>query len=49
MTGVLSKSGGSASLAEEEVSLGGQGVHREVESEGLAENYRALIEDESPG
>jgi len=29
--------------------LGGQGVHREVESEGFAEKYRAVIErSESP-
>ncbi len=27
---------------------GGQGVHREVESEGYAENYRAVIEEEAP-
>ncbi len=27
---------------------GGQGVHREVESEGLAEKYRAAIEGASP-
>ena len=44
----ISKSGGNASLAEEDVSLGGQGVHREVESGGHEENYRAAIEDESP-
>jgi hypothetical protein len=49
MRSVISKSGGNASLAEEDVSLGGQGVHREVESEGPEENYRAVIEDESPG
>jgi hypothetical protein len=28
---------------------GGQGVHREVESEGLAEKYRAVIEGATPG
>ena len=27
---------------------GGQGVHREVESEGLAEQYRAVIEGAAP-
>ncbi len=27
---------------------GGQGVHREVESEGLAEKYRAVIEGAAP-
>ena len=27
---------------------GGQGVHREVESEGLAEKYRAVIEGATP-
>ena len=27
---------------------GGQGVHREVESEGLAEKYRAVIKGETP-
>ena len=41
----VSKSGGNASLA---VACGwrggGQGVHREVESEGYAEQYRAVIE-----
>ena len=28
--------------------LGGQGVHREVESEGHAEKYRAVIEGATP-
>ena len=27
---------------------GGQGVHREVESEGLEEKHRAVIEGETP-
>ena len=27
---------------------GGQGVHREVESEGLEEKYRAAIEGDTP-
>ncbi len=27
---------------------GGQGVHREVESEGFAEKYRAVIEGATP-
>jgi hypothetical protein len=27
---------------------GGQGVHREVESEGLEEKYRAVIEGVTP-
>ena len=27
---------------------GGQGVHREVESEGLAEKYRAVVEGATP-
>ena len=27
---------------------GGQGVHREVESEGLAENCRAVVEEAAP-
>ncbi len=27
---------------------GGQGVHREVESEGLEEQYRAVIEGATP-
>jgi hypothetical protein len=43
MRGVISKSGGNASLAGED-STGGQGVHCEVESEGLAEKYRAVVD-----
>ena len=43
--GVISKGGGNASPAGV---TGGQGVHREVESEGLAEKYRAVIEGETP-
>jgi hypothetical protein len=39
----ISKSGGNASLAEEEF-LGGQGVRREVESEGHEEKYRVVVE-----
>jgi len=27
---------------------GGQGVHREVESEGLEEKYRAVVEGATP-
>jgi hypothetical protein len=46
MGGIISKSGGSASLAKQK--LGGQGVYREVESEGLEENYRAVIEGAIP-
>lgn len=30
------------------ISSGGQGVHREVESEGLAEKYRAVVEGATP-
>ena len=45
----VSNSGGNASLA---VACGwrggGQGVHREVESEGYAEQYRAVIEGAIP-
>jgi len=43
MRGVISKSGGNASLAGDKIT-GGQGVHCEVGSEGLAEKYRAVIE-----
>src|SRR5271157_1865614 len=48
MRGAISESGGNSSLARESrVSFpqlsGGQGVHREVESEGHEENYRAVI------
>ena len=48
MRGVISKSGGNASLAEAMVDWGGQGVHREVESEGHEEKYRAVIEGATP-
>ena len=47
MRGAISKSGGNASLAGERFS-GGQGVHREVESEGHEENYRAVIDGAAP-
>jgi len=40
----VSKSGGNASLAEEMVFFGGQGVRRETESEGHEEKYRAVID-----
>ena len=49
MESTVSKSGGNASLA---VACwlrgGGQGVHREVESEGYAEQYRTVIEGAIP-
>ena len=49
MESTVSKSGGNASLA---VACwlrgGGQGVHREVESEGYEEQYRAVIEGAIP-
>ncbi len=45
--GSMSKGGGNASLAEIEDS-GGQGVHREVESEGFAENHRVVIDGSHP-
>ncbi len=49
MESTVSKSGGHASLA---VACwlrgGGQGVHREVESEGYEEQYRAVIEGAIP-
>ena len=44
MGGAISKSGGNASLAEGRKNLGGQGVHREVESEGHEEKYRVVVE-----
>jgi len=31
-----------------ETTTGGQGVHREVESEGFAEKYRAVVEESHP-
>jgi len=43
----ISKSGGNASLAGYKIT-GGQGVHREVESGGLAENCRAVVEGAIP-
>jgi|SRR6516164_126949 hypothetical protein len=50
MRGAISESGGNASLAGERRGCwapreysGGQGVHREVESEGHEEKYRAVI------
>jgi hypothetical protein len=30
------------------MTTGGQGVHREVESEGFAEKYRAVVEGSHP-
>jgi len=36
------------SLYSVEETTGGQGVHREVESEGFAENYRAVIKGATP-
>ena len=46
--GSISKGGGNASLAEVGDSFGGQGVHREVESEGFAENHRVVINGSHP-
>jgi hypothetical protein len=46
--GSISKGGGNASLAEGDRKCGGQGVHREVESEGLAENHRVVIDGSYP-
>ena len=42
MRSVISKSGGNASLAIG--NYGGQGVHREVESEGFEEKSRAVVD-----
>src|SRR5215470_644266 len=47
MRGVISKGGGNTSSAGEVIS-GGQGVHREMESEGHAEKYRAVIDGGHP-
>jgi hypothetical protein len=47
MRGAISKSGSNVSLAGGKRTTGGQGVHREVKSEGHAEKYRAVIEGES--
>jgi hypothetical protein len=46
--GSISKGGGNASLAEAADSFGGQGVHREVGSEGLEENHRVVIDGSYP-
>jgi hypothetical protein len=43
MRGVISKSGGNASLAET-VDSEWQGVHREMKSEGFEEKYRAVVD-----
>ena len=49
MRRAISESGGNASLAAGRVWFcGGQGVHREVESEGHEEKYRAVIEGAAP-
>jgi hypothetical protein len=42
--GAVSKGGGNASLASISNEAGGQGVHREVGSEGFEEKHRAVIE-----
>ena len=44
----VSKGGGNASLASISNDAGGQGVRREAESEGHAENHRAVIEGRKP-
>ena len=46
--GAVSKSGGNASLAKVMFCFGGQGVHREVGSEGFEEKHRAVIEEATP-
>src|SRR6266851_3377300 len=49
MRSAISKSGGNASLAVGRGWFcGGQGVHREMESEGHEEKYRAVIEGAAP-
>jgi hypothetical protein len=49
MRRAISKSGGNASLAAGRGWFcGGQGVHREMESEGHEEKYRAVIEGAAP-
>jgi hypothetical protein len=49
MRGAISKSGSNDSLAAERSwDCGGQGVHREVESEGHEEKYRAVIDGGCP-
>ena len=48
MRGIISESGSNVSLASEAArNAGGQGVHREVESEGHEEKDRAAIEERS--
>lgn len=47
MRGTISEGGGNASLGPV-ASRTGQGVHREVESEGHEEKYRAVIKGEIP-
>ncbi len=45
MRGAISERGGNASRAgERRLFPGGQGVHREVESEGHEEKYRVVVE-----
>jgi hypothetical protein len=44
MRGAISKGGGNSSLAGIKDNSGGQGVYREIESEGSEEKYRAVIE-----
>src|ERR1035441_7421235 len=49
MRGAISKSGSNDSLAAaRDWHCGGQGVHREVESEGHEEKYRAVIDGGCP-
>ena len=49
MRRAISEGGGDASLAAKGgIYCGGQGVHREVESEGHEEKYRAVIEGAAP-
>lgn len=43
---LVSKSGGNSLLAG--ILAGGQGVHREVESEGFEENHRVVVEGATP-
>ena len=47
MRSAISKGGGNRSSAGEVIS-GGQGVHREMESEGHEEKYRAVIDGGTP-
>jgi len=46
--GSISKGGGNASPAGVDGNFGGQGVRREVESEGLEENHRVVIDGSHP-